>query len=239
MALQGVFLHAELGCFTAAADPKGFAPCRRPPAIIFLGLAAFCSRTNSSLGPLSCLDDHLLSDLCLCSRLCGLGSRIRGLSAFCSRTNSSLGLLSCLDDHLLSDLCLCSRLRGLGSRIRGLSSRIRGLGTQIRDLRCRIGGLGAQIHGLGSRICGLGSRISGLGSLSCGLAGSLGSLARWLAGLLACRLAGTVAPWLAGLGHGAQGRNDRVRPWLSAGSGALLPSKQYSKQAAKHQGINV
>ena len=45
--------------------PKGFAPCRRPPAIIFLGLAAFCSRTNSSLGPLSCLDDHLLSDLWL------------------------------------------------------------------------------------------------------------------------------------------------------------------------------
>ena len=162
--MQGGLLHASVGCFTAAADPKGFAPCRRPPAIIFLGLAAFCSRTNSSLG-----------------------------------------LLSCLDDHLLSDLCLCSRLRGLGSRIRGLSSRIRGLGTQIRDLRCRIGGLGAQIHGLGSRICGLGSRISGLGSLSCGLAGSLGSLARWLAGLLACRLAGTVAPWLAGLGHGAQG----------------------------------
>ena len=159
--------------------------------------------------------------------------------------------LSALGPILLSDrfhawmitysrICgLCSRLRGLGSRIRGLSSRIRGLGTQIRDLRCRIGGLGAQIHGLGSRICGLGSRISGLGSLSCGLAGSLGSLARWLAGLLACRLAGTVAPWLAGLGHGAQGRKHWVRGWLSAGAGALLPSKQYSKQAAKHQGINV
>ena len=160
VALQGVFLHAKLGCFTAAADPKGFAPCRRPPAIIFLALAVFCSRTNSCLEPLSCLDDHLLSDLWLVLSATWLG-------------------------------------------IRGLSSRIRGLGTQIRGLCCRISGLGAQIHGLGSRICGL-------GSLSCGLAGSLGSLARWLAGLLACRLAGTVAPWLAGLGHGAQGQDHRV-----------------------------
>ena len=59
MALQGGFQHAELGCFTAAADPKGFAPCRRPPAIIFLGLAAFCSWTNFML------DHHLLLDLWL------------------------------------------------------------------------------------------------------------------------------------------------------------------------------
>ena len=53
----------------------------------------------------------------------------------------------------------------------------------------------------------LGSVAWALGSLAWALclADLLARWARWLAGLLACRLAGTVAPWLAGLGHGAQG----------------------------------
>ena len=191
-----------------------------PPAAGPLQLF-FLAWQLSALGPILSNRFHAwmitYSRICgLCSRLHGLGSRIRGLRGFCSRTNSSLGLLFMLgcSPTLGSLLVLSATWLGLSHPWLGHSDP--GLALSDRWLGRSDPWLGLSDVWLGHADLWLGLSVL----RTCWLAGLSGPLACWLVGLPARWLPGllglAMGPKAESTGSGRGkccSRKHRVRPW--------------------------